>query len=1134
MPDEIQSLYTLHGRVVTMNDARDILDAGVIYIQGKRIMAVLPASEPAPAPFKDNPLVHRVVTNGTIYPGMIELHNHLSYNILPQWVVPKKFPRRARWAAHKDKTRLITGPMQVLGHSRGFPEAIARYVEAKCLLAGVTTSQGLKLSGVGIEKFYKGIVRNVEQGGNPELPAARTRIPDLEASEIDKFHTNLKKLEDKSALLLHLSEGVDDKSREPFLTLQRDNGEWAITTALAGIHCAGLWEEDFITLQAHGGSMVWSPLSNLMLYQETARIKKASDAGVLIALGSDWSPSGSKNLLGELKIAHIHSQQMGGLFTAQELVEMVTVNPARIVKWHKALGSLQSSYLADLIVLGGTAGDPYDNLIAATEASISLVMIDGVPRCWRQSLAPVFPSGTEQLQVGAELRTLNLFDPSANLALHDLTIAAARERLQHGLHRLPELALELENASAMGAALGFDPIANEAFPILVLDEDELLTEPMRPLFSGNADEELHELAQILAGIKYSDLLQGVVVELDPLTMVDDPGFFQLFASQRNLNQDLKLALAAFYGIPLPPPISGKVTQPAASAARARVRTLKELITLSANGYLSLTDRQRIVEQALVLLERVYVHLPFKRAMHAIDPVQRLKLLQYRLEQVQMGSAAQPGLQLPPEIEFHKEMISIFTSLRDLHTNYLLPKPYRGMVAYLPFVIEAYTETNDAGKTHRFIASKILTPYQTKYFTQGVEVLYWNGIPIQQAIALNGEHQAGGNPDARLARGLEALTIRPLARSLPPDEEWVVLTYKDNNGDVRTLKQEWLVFDPDLSGGIDAESGVLPATALGLDVQADIINKSKKSFYASPGVNKVASQAQSAPKIVQAIFNGTEITTGLPNFKAFAGQHNGLGFGYIRIYTFNVADDVAFVDLFLDIVKQLPETGLIIDVRNNGGGLIWAAERLLQALVARPIEPQPAQFINTSLTLEICRRNNPSQVVSSLDLNRWIPSIEQSIQTGAAYSLGYPITPLSRLQGIQAGYPGKVVLITDALCYSATDMFAAGFKDHGIGKILGTSGNTGAGGANVWTHTLLDRLLRQPGPPYTPYPTSPFKPLPFGAEMRVAIRRTLRVGAQAGVPVEDLGITPDEIHDLTRDDLLYDNVDLIKHACMMLV
>ena len=67
------------------------------------------------------------------------------------------------------------------------------------------------------------------------------------------------------------------------------------------------------------------------------------------------------------------------------------------------------------------------------------------------------------------------------------------------------------------------------------------------------------------------------------------------------------------------------------------------------------------------------------------------------------------------------------------------------------------------------------------------------------------------------------------------------------------------------------------------------------------------------------------------------------------------------------------------------------------------------------------------------------------------------------------------MVTDALCYSTTDIFAAGFQDHHIGPVLGTSGNTGAGGANVWTHELMREFL----------PDGPFKALPRNAAMRVA-------------------------------------------------
>ncbi len=118
----------------------------------------------------------------------------------------------------------------------------------------------------------------------------------------------------------------------------------------------------------------------------------------------------------------------------------------------------------------------------------------------------------------------------------------------------------------------------------------------------------------------------------------------------------------------------------------------------------------------------------------------------------------------------------------------------------------------------------------------------------------------------------------------------------------------------------------------------------------------------------------------------------------------------------------------------------------------------------------------------------------------------------------------MTLITDALCYSTTDIFAAGFQDHNIGPILGVHGNTGAGGANVWGHRLLVELTGG---------EDGVVPLPRLADFRVSIRQCTRVGRRMGLPVEDLGVIPDHRHRMTRRDLLEDNADLIERAAELL-
>ena len=80
-------------------------------------------------------------------------------------------------------------------------------------------------------------------------------------------------------------------------------------------------------------------------------------------------------------------------------------------------------------------------------------------------------------------------------------------------------------------------------------------------------------------------------------------------------------------------------------ARRTVRDLGAFLRSSERRTrLSRQERLRIVEQALLLMEMNYVHLPMKRAMYAVDPLRRLRLLQQRLRR------------LPNEAAFLRETI----------------------------------------------------------------------------------------------------------------------------------------------------------------------------------------------------------------------------------------------------------------------------------------------------------------------------------------------------------------------------------------------------------------------------------------------------------------------------------------------
>jgi Peptidase family S41 len=514
--------------------------------------------------------------------------------------------------------------------------------------------------------------------------------------------------------------------------------------------------------------------------------------------------------------------------------------------------------------------------------------------------------------------------------------------------------------------------------------------------------------------------------------------------------------------------------------------------------LSRQERLRIVEQALVLLEMNYVHLPLKRAIHAIDPIQQLKLLKFQL--------AEGHVVLESTIDFHRRLLSIFGSTRDLHTLYLLPEPYRSCTAYLPFLVEQCFDRS----AERFIVTRTAIPEGTPpdsddegreaRFERGVEVLAWNGVPIVRAIEINGESQAGSNPDARFARGLDNLTIRPLNTTLPPDELWVDILYRAKNGVIATHREYWLVHKTADPAELSTPHSKKRAA---LDLKRTRIIEVKKELYprhASATLGSIKDILYALKKTV-----------------------DGQTVGYIRLFSFDVDDPRRFLRAFTKLITKdsFPQNGLILDVRSNPGGSIRAAESLLQLFTPNTIQPELFEFINTPLNFQICK-----SAPSDWDLQRWLPSIGESVLTGATYSAGFPLTLDALGNGTGQVYYGPVVLITDALSYSATDIFAAGFQDNGVGTVLGTGGNTGAGGANFWS---LDDLLRA----QKKDPKSPFKKLPKGAEMIVAMRRSVRIGLRAGSPLEEFGVSPDVLHLMTKRDLLDDNVDLLAHAARLI-
>ena len=87
----------LIGKVVTMNDAGDVLPNARVWLASGKIMAIAKAGESLPDAAKDAVVID---SKGVIYPGMIDLHNHPDYAFYPLLPINKKYRDRFEWRGY--------------------------------------------------------------------------------------------------------------------------------------------------------------------------------------------------------------------------------------------------------------------------------------------------------------------------------------------------------------------------------------------------------------------------------------------------------------------------------------------------------------------------------------------------------------------------------------------------------------------------------------------------------------------------------------------------------------------------------------------------------------------------------------------------------------------------------------------------------------------------------------------------------------------------------------------------------------------------------------------------------------------------------------------------------------------------
>ena len=313
-----------------------------------------------------------------ISPGFINPHEHPRYSSgKPGPNVAPVYTNRYQWQGRAGDQH------KVISYAAVENDAQLYWVEVRHLLAGTTT-----LAGNGA---VQGLIKNIGSG-DPQsgfvYHADLKTFPFPDA--VDKFK-QLSWPYDGRSIQPELSEGVDPTSpyvphiAEGIDKISNFESEFFLDYVEANpgrryamIHGVGLRRESVSKLSSLDVTLVWAPRSNLALYGETVDVPYLIENRVRVAISTDWSYSGSYNLLESFKCArHINNEKWANQLSDQELWRMATKNGAYALNLEQTIGVLKPGFAADLIVVRARSDDMYADLVSSEVSDILATFVDG-------------------------------------------------------------------------------------------------------------------------------------------------------------------------------------------------------------------------------------------------------------------------------------------------------------------------------------------------------------------------------------------------------------------------------------------------------------------------------------------------------------------------------------------------------------------------------------------------------------------------------------------------------------------------------------------------------------------------------------------------------------------------------------
>jgi len=197
---------------------------------------------------------------------------------------------------------------------------------------------------------------------------------------------------------LHACEGTDDQARAEIHQLE-SAGVLGGRTVL--VHGVALDCDGVVLVRRRGASLVWCPSANEHTLGRTIS-RETLDSGIPIALGTDSAITAAGDLIDELAVARRYTD-------SARLYDMVTAEPARILRLDAGEGEIRPGGVADLVAVRDQGQTPAE---ALSDLRPELVMLAGRVRLISEEIAGRIPisSGFQPVAIEGRGRWLTDID----------------------------------------------------------------------------------------------------------------------------------------------------------------------------------------------------------------------------------------------------------------------------------------------------------------------------------------------------------------------------------------------------------------------------------------------------------------------------------------------------------------------------------------------------------------------------------------------------------------------------------------------------------------------------------------------------------------------------------------------------